>query len=279
MKHEEFERKAFDGLKLYFQCWETDMPPKGVVCLVHGLGEHSGRYTDWAARLNQAGYTCLTYDLRGHGKSEGQRGHISSYDEYFSDTDMLIKEAQQRYKGIPCFLYGHSLGAIIVWIYVLRYKPGLNGVILSALDYRNALEEQKLKVLMAKVLGSVAPKMSIASGLDPQAISRDPQIVSAYVNDPLVHKQITLGFAKSSMEVIIWANQHTSEWNLPVLVMHGELDQLGYVIGSKEFASKVKGDCTLKIWQGLYHEVHNEPEKEQVFEFLRGWLDTHISIP
>ena len=279
MKHEEFERKAFDGLQLYFQCWETEEPPKGVVCLVHGLGEHSGRYTDWAARLNQAGYAFLTYDLRGHGKSEGQRGHISSYDEYFSDTDMLIKEAQQRYKGIPCFLYGHSLGAIIVWIYVLRYKPEISGVILSALDYRNALEEQKLKVLMAKVLGSVVPKMSISSGLDPQTISRDPQIVSAYINDPLVHKQLSLGFAKSSMEVILWANQHTDEWNLPVLVMHGELDQLGYVIGSKEFASKVKGDCTLKIWQGLYHEVHNEPEKEQVFEFLHEWLDAHISMP
>ena len=277
MKHEEFERKAFDGLKLYFQCWETEEPSKGVVCLVHGLGEHSGRYTDWAARLNQAGYAFLTYDLRGHGKSGGQRGHISSYDEYFRDTDMLVKEGQQRYKGIPCFLYGHSLGAIIVWIYVLRYKPEISGVILSALDYRNSLEEQKLKVLMAKVLGSVAPKMSISSGLDPQTISRDPQIVSAYINDPLVHKQLSLGFAKSSMEVILWANQHTDEWNLPVLVMHGELDQLGYVIGSKEFASKVKCDCTLKIWQGLYHEVHNEPEKEQVFEFLRGWLDAHLS--
>jgi alpha-beta hydrolase superfamily lysophospholipase len=279
MRHEEFERKAFDGLKLYFQCWETDVPQKGIVCLVHGLGEHSGRYTDWATRLNQAGYTFLTYDLRGHGKSGGQRGHILSYDEYLSDTDMLVKEAQQRYQGIPCFLYGHSLGAIIVWIYVLRYKPKLNGVILSALDYRNALEEQKLKVLMAKVLGSVAPKMSIYSGLDPQTISRDPQIVSAYINDPLVHNQLSLGFAKSSMDVIRWANQHTSEWNLPVLVMHGELDKLGYVIGSKEFASKVKGDCTLKIWQGLYHEVHNEPKKEQVFEFLREWLDAHIVMP
>jgi len=279
MRHEEFERKAIDGLKLYFQCWETNVPPKGIVSLVHGLGEHSGRYADWAARLNQAGYTFLTYDLRGHGKSGGQRGHILSFDEYLSDTDMLVKEAQQRYQGIPCFLYGHSLGAIIVWIYVLRYKPELNGVILSALDYRNALEEQKLKVLMAKVLGSVAPKMSIPSGLDPQAISRDPQIVSAYINDPLVHKQLSLGFAKSSMDIIRWANQHTSEWNLPVLVMHGELDRLGYVIGSKEFASKVKGDCTLKIWQGLYHEVHNEPEKEQVFEFLHEWLDAHISMP
>lgn len=279
MNHEEFERNSFDGMKLYFQCWEVNEPPKGVVCLVHGLGEHSGRYADWAARLNQAGYTLLTYDLRGHGKSEGQRGDVSSYDKYFKDTDMLVKEAQQRYKGIPCFLYGHSLGAIIIWIYVLRYKPELNGVILSALDYRNSLEEQKLKVLMAKVLGSVVPKMSLSSGLDPLTISRDPQIVSAYINDPLVHNQLTLRFAKCTLEIIRWANQHTNEWSLPVLVMHGELDQIGYVIGSKEFASKVKGDCTLKIWQGLYHEVHNEPEKEQVFEFLRGWLDEHIPMP
>lgn len=124
----------------------------------------------------------------------------------------------------------------------------------------------------------MAPGVSTSSGLDPQTISRDPEVVNAYVNDPLVHNQLTLGFAKSSMNAIEWANQHVSEWDLPVLVMHGELDKLGYVIGSKEFASKVKGDCTLKIWQGLYHEVHNEPEKEQVFEYLYEWLDAHTHM-
>lgn len=143
MKHEEFERKAFDGLKLYFQCWQTDDRLKGVICLVHGLGEHSGRYTDWAMRLNQAGYSVLTYDLRGHGKSDGQRGHILSFNDYLADTELLLREANDKFPGIPHFLYGHSLGAIIAWIYVLRNKPRLAGVVLTALDYRNAFLKNK----------------------------------------------------------------------------------------------------------------------------------------
>jgi alpha-beta hydrolase superfamily lysophospholipase len=95
MAHYEFERMAFDGLKLYFQCWQTDQDQKGIICLVHGLGEHSGRYTHWAGLLNQAGYSVLTYDLRGHGKSEGQRGHIFSFNEFIEDSDLLLEEATE----------------------------------------------------------------------------------------------------------------------------------------------------------------------------------------
>jgi alpha-beta hydrolase superfamily lysophospholipase len=257
--------------------WQTSIKPKGIISLVHGLGEHSGRYNQWVEMLNNTGYSVIAPDLRGHGKSEGKRGHISSFDDYLMDNDLLLKETQQRFSGMPCFQYGHSLGAIIVWTYVLKRHPKLSGVVLSALDYRNALEEQKGKVLLAKLLGALLPSMTMSSGLDPNAISRDPAVVNEYINDPLVHKDVTLGFAKSSLEIIAWSLEHTSEWTLPVLVMHGEQDKLGYVIGSREFADKVSCDCTLKIWDGLSHEIHNEPEKEIVFEFLRNWLDSHLN--
>ncbi len=114
------------------------------------------------------------------------------------------------------------------------------------------------------------------SGLDPLTISRDPDSGIRYIR--MIQWFIIkyrLGFGKSSMDAIEWTNQHASEWTLPVLIMHGEKDKLGYVEGSREFASKIKGDCTLKIWPGLFHEVHNEPEKEQVFDYLREWLDKH----
>ncbi|MFZ0535103.1 MAG: lysophospholipase [Anaerolineales bacterium] len=275
MSHYEFERIAFDGLSLYFQGWQTEQTQKAIISLVHGLGEHSGRYTHWAALLNQVGYTVLTYDLRGHGKSGGNRGHISSFNEYLNDTDLLVKEAEDRFPGMPYFLYGHSLGAIITSNYVLRRKPKFAGVILTALSNKTALQEQKGKVMLAKVLGSLLPKMLMSTGLDPLTISKDPEVVALYKNDPMVHHQASLGFAKGSMDAIAWADQHASEWTLPVLFMHGEKDKLGYVEGSKEFASKIKGDCTLKIWPGLFHEVHNEPEKQQVFDYLREWLDKH----
>ncbi len=275
MAHIEFERASFDGLKLYFQGWETEQNLRGIICLVHGLGEHSGRYSYWAELLNQAGYTVLAYDLRGHGKSGGMRGHINSFDEYLKDTDILLNEANNRFTLQPCFIYGHSLGAIIVCSYILHRKPQINGAVISALSVKTALQEQKGKVLLAKVIGQLIPKFTMGSGLVPETISRDPAIVSKYVNDPMVHKQVTAGFGRGSINEIDWIKQHASDWSLPVLFMHGELDKLGYMDGTTEFASKIKNDCTVKIWPGMYHELHNEPEKELVFEYLRGWLDQH----
>ncbi len=277
MAHFEFDRKAADGLKLYFQGWQAEQPNKGVICLVHGMGEHSARYEHWAEWLNQAGYSVLSYDLRGHGKSEGQRGHVSSYEEYLQDTDILLAEANNRYANLPCFLYGHSLGAIIVVFYSLRRKPKIAGVILSALSINTSLQKQKSKIMLAKVLGTILPKFSMNTGLVPQTLSRDPEVVSRYVNDPLVHHLVTVSWGKASIATIEYIYQNASEWTLPVLVMHGELDELGYAEGSREFASKVAGDCTLKIWPGLFHEIHNEPENKLVLEFLRQWLDNHTS--
>ncbi len=278
MSHEEFQRQSYDGLNLYFQEWRADLDQRGVVCLVHGLGEHSGRYSHWAALLNQAGYSMLTFDLRGHGKSTGQRGHVSSYEDYLKDIDLLLKEAGQRYPAQARFLYGHSLGAMIISEYVLRRKPDLNGVILTALATRTSLQEQKARILMAKMLVRVMPQMTLSSGLVPATISRGPEVVNRYINDPLVHHDVTVRWGVSTLETIAWIEEHAGEWNVPVLIMHGEQDQLAFNEGSRYFASKIKGECTLKIWEGLFHEIHNEPEKEQVFAYLRQWLDAHSRV-
>jgi alpha-beta hydrolase superfamily lysophospholipase len=277
MTHDTFERKSFDGTRLYFQNWQPNQDPRGVICLVHGLGEHMGRYAHWADMFNRSNYALIGNDLRGHGKSEGQRGHVISFEEYVKDTDLLIQETEQRYPGVPRFLYGHSLGAIIAILYVLQRKPQLNGAIISALSNRTSLQEQKIKVMLSKILGSIVPKMTIPSGLVPSTISRDPEVVARYTNDPLVHDKVTLGWGNSALHTIEWNEQYASEWVIPVLVMHGELDQLGYPKGSEVFANLIKSDCTLKVWPGLYHELHNEPEKEMVFEFLMNWLEAHRS--
>ena len=228
--------------------------------------------------LNQAGYSVIAYDLRGHGKSGGPRGHIKSFDDYLKDTDILVKEGEDKFPGVPRFLYGHSLGSIIVCNYVLRRKPQIAGVVISALVNQTPLTQQKGKIFLAKILGGIVPSFSMNSGLDPTTISRDDNIVSIYTHDPLVHTTTSVGFGKGSLEAIEWAEQHASEWTLPVLFMHGELDKLAYVAGAREFASKITGDCTLKIWPGLFHEVHNEPEKNEVFDYLRIWLDQHSQM-
>jgi acylglycerol lipase len=276
MSHFEFERKSFDGLSLYFQGWQVDDAQKGVICLVHGLGEHSGRYAHWAALLNQAGYSVLTFDLRGHGKSQGKKGHSPSFDAYVKDISLLLGEAEKSFSNLPHFLYGHSLGGIVVSNYVLREKPLLAGVIITSPGFRTALEQQKVKIILAKIIGSLLPDLSMQTGLDPKAISRDTEVVDKYINDPLVHGIATAAMAKNTLDAISWAFEHAGEWSLPLLLMHGENDRIAFVQGSQEFARKIKGDyCTLKIWPNLFHEIHNEPEKEQVFEYLRQWLDNH----
>lgn len=278
MSHIEYEWKAADGLKIYAQAWEPETAPKAVVCLVHGLGEHGGRYTYVAETLNQGGYAVLASDLRGHGKTEGKRGHAPSFDAFMDDMAILLKNAAQCYSGSPCFLWGHSLGGVLVANYVLRRKPQLEGVVITSAGFlRTSISNQKAKIQFAKIAGKIIPEMSMPTGLDANKISRDPEVVERYVNDPLVHGVATLAMAKYTIDAIPWACAHASEWALPVLIMHGDGDAIAFVSGSEEFANLIKQDCTLKIWPGLWHETHNEPEKEQVLAYALGWLDSQIS--
>lgn len=277
MKHIEFDWKTADGLKIYAQAWEPETPPKAYICLVHGLGEHSGRYAHVADALNQGGYAVVASDLRGHGKSEGKRGHSPSFPAFMDDMAILLTESHQRYSDLPVFLWGHSLGGVLVPNYVLRRKPQLNGVVITSPGLKTSVSEQKVKTTFAKLAGRLMPEISMATGLEAKLISRDPEVVERYVTDPLVHGVATLAMAKYTLEAIPWAYAHASEWDLPVLIMHGDADALAYVSGSHELASLIKQDCTLKIWPGLWHEIHNEPEKEQVLAYALGWLDSQLS--
>ncbi|HSQ18076.1 MAG TPA: lysophospholipase [Anaerolineales bacterium] len=277
MKHTELGWKALDGLNIFAQTWEPDSPPKAVICLVHGLGEHSGRYAHVAETLNRGGYAVIASDLRGHGKTEGKRGHSPSFNAFMDDIAILMGEYAQRYAGLPCFLWGHSLGGVLVVNYVLRRKPKLTGVVITSPGLKTSISDQKMKIQFAKIAGKFMPEMSMPTGLDAKLISRDPAVVERYVNDPLVHGTATLAMAKYTIEAIPWAYAHASEWDLPVLIMHGDADAIAFVSGSEEFASKIAQDCTLKIWPGLWHETHNEPEKEQVLAYALGWLDGQLS--
>jgi alpha-beta hydrolase superfamily lysophospholipase len=277
MAHFEVNRVSDDGIGLYIQGWETDIPAKAVVCIVHGLGEHSGRYAHVAQQLNNSGYHVLALDLRGHGKSTGQRGNVPHYDVVGKDISLLLAEARSRYPTLPQILYGHSMGGNIVLYYVLRFKPDLAGVVVASPGLMTALAEQKGKVLLAKLLGSLMPGMALSSGLDANQISRDPAVVEAYQKDLLVHDQTTLGMAKHSFDAIRYIYANGKDWELPLLLMHGVDDRLAYAQGSIEFARLVSdGHCTLRLWEGLTHELHNEPEKEAVIAYLIDQLDQFV---
>lgn len=277
MKHIEMNWKARDGLDIFAQSWEPIMPqPKAVVCLVHGLGEHTSRYAHVAEAFGKEGFVLFGADLRGHGRSGGARGHISSIEDFMQDIDVLLEQARARYPGLPIILYGHSLGGILVLHYGLLRKPKVKGVIATSSGLHTALEQQKMKIMMAKVLGSLIPNTSMASGLDPKSISRDEKVVQAYINDPLVHDKISLGFGKTMLGVTTWTLAHAKEFSLPLLLLHGKADVLAFPSSSTEFAAALKGKCTLVLWDDAYHELHNEPEKDKVFKTMITWMDARL---
>ena len=276
MKHSEFEFKTFDGLSLFGQSWQPEGRPRAVVCLVHGIGEHSGRYVHVADSLIQSGYALISFDLRGHGKSEGPRGHIPSYEAIMQDIYSLLEVSNKKFPQSPFFLYGHSLGGNLVLNYVLRRQSHLKGVIATAPWLRLAFEPPAFKVTLGKVMNKIRPSFSQSSGLDTKALSHDPKVVHAYENDPLVHDHISARMFIGIYQSGQWALEHALEFSLPLLLMHGGDDKIISVEASREFANKINENCTLKVWDELYHEIHNEPEKEEVFKFLIDWLDKEV---
>jgi alpha-beta hydrolase superfamily lysophospholipase len=245
---------------------------------VHGLGEHTARYAHVGKVLTDAGYALVGFDLRGHGRSGGSRGHAPSLDTYMQDIRQFLGLVEKRYPALPYFLYGHSLGGLLVLAYAIQYGARLRGVVATGPGLRSALQEQKAKVAIVRLLGSFLPTMTLKSGLDAAAISRDTAIVEAYRSDPLVHYSASLGFGKAALRAIDLCFERARDFPVPLLIMHGKSDTIAYSSGSEEFAGLLRAagkDVTLKFWDDLYHEVHNEPEKEEVFKFMVAWLDRY----
>ncbi|HAX69598.1 MAG TPA: lysophospholipase [Anaerolineales bacterium] len=277
MKHQEMRWKSRDGLDMFAQVWEPDVTqPRAVVCLVHGLGEHSSRYAHVAEAFTKEGFILFTSDLRGHGRSGGLRGHISSIEDFMQDIDILMENARSRYAGLPLLLYGHSLGGILVLHYGLIRKPDVRGVIATSSGLRTALEKQPLKVFLAKMLGALIPKTLITSGLDSNGLSHDEKVVQVYNNDPLNHDKASLGFGKTMLGVTKWTLDHAGEFSRPLLLMHGKEDAIAFPSGSIEFAAPLKERCTLVLWEGGYHELHNEPDKAEVLKTMTLWIDARL---
>lgn len=280
MRKTEFVWNSSDGNEIYSQVWSGDsFREKAVVCLIHGLGEHSGRYEHVAEHVTAHGYAMLAFDLPGHGKSTGLQGHAASEELFLQNVEHAINEARLRFPNRPVFLYGHSLGALIAVLYVLKRHPSLAGVIVTGLALRSSLEEQKIKIFEARCLAIAAPRMQLSTGLHIEDISRDPKVQQAYAEDPLVHNRTTPAMAVAILDMIPQIFERAAEFDLPILIMHGTADRLAYLSGSQEFADLTTCDCTFKLWDGLSHELHNEPEKEAVLNTITDWLDSISGLP
>lgn len=267
-----FSLQTSDGLTLKGKVKNPTTSCQAVMTLIHGMGEHAERYTHVADFFANHGVATVSIDLRGHGNSEGKRGHTPSYEALMNDIDKLISKAKELFPNVPLIMYGHSMGGNLTLNYIIRRKPEIVGAIVTAPYLKLAFEPPKWKVTLGKMTASLIPTLTQPTGLETAAISRDRAVVNAYEKDKLVHDKITSAFFVNVHFAGPYAIEHASEIKVPLLVMHGTADRLTSPEGTKEFAKNSGKNVTLKIWNDLYHELHNEPEKMEVFQFELDWL-------
>jgi alpha-beta hydrolase superfamily lysophospholipase len=277
MKRKEGKLKGYKGLNLYYQYWLPEGKPKAVLLVAHGLAEHSGRYKNLVDYFVPKGYAVYSFDYRGHGKSEGMRAYVDRFDDYLTDLKTFFDMVRKENKNAKIFLFGHSLGGTIVTAYAVEHQEELAGLILSGSSLVPSTSVSPALLAMAGIISALLPKMGVTL-LDASAISRDKAVVDAYVNDPLVFRGKVP--ARTGAELArMWKQlpEQMPKIKLPILIMHGFADQLANPAGSKLLYERVSSkDKTLKLYDNCYHEICNEPEREQVFMDMQTWLTKHI---
>jgi alpha-beta hydrolase superfamily lysophospholipase len=267
-----------DQLDLVCQSW-TPASPRGVIVIIHGLAEHAGRYRETAQFLSANGWAVYAFDLRAHGHSpdppKAGRVHINRFADYFLDVDAMIKLAQSNHEGLPLFILGHSMGGLISISFALQKPDGLAGVIVSspALGTHPDFQPPLVLKLMVSILSRITPRLLVDSNLDTLAISRDPDIVQAYVNDPLISQKVSTRWYNEIIKAIKSAHHNAPTLRIPMLLMQSGADRLVDPDAPRRFSEAAPGGLVdLVIWDGLYHEMFNEPEKDRVRQRVLDWL-------
>jgi alpha-beta hydrolase superfamily lysophospholipase len=267
----EFNIKLSNGQILRGMIQSPGENTKAVIVMVHGLGEHIQRYIHLADLFKKEGIAFLGVDLPGHGRSEGRRGYIKSYDQLGEMIDILIKSCNQTFPTCPVYIYGHSLGGGIVLNYLLKRNPKVKGAIVTSPFLRLAFEPPKIKVFIASVMKHLLPGFIQPSGLNVNYLSHDKSIIEKYKTDPLVHGKISVSLFSEAIAASKYSLAHAAELKVPTLIIHGSDDQILSPEGSREFAGKTTL-AELKVWDGGYHELHNEPFKDEVFKYIMNWI-------
>ena len=277
LKHYEGEFRGVKDLKIYYQAWVPDTP-KAVIQLVHGGFEHSGRYQNIIDELIPHSYAVYADDHRGHGKSEGLRNYVDSFDQFIEDEKIFYEIIKKQYPKLPIFMLGHSLGSFIAIFFTEKYEKLLHGLILSGVGTGPGSETSGFLKALAKIFSKIAPKMKINPKLDAKFLSHDPEVVKNYEVDPLVNAdKITVRLGYEMVKNFKNLKKAIENLKINLLVQCGSEDKL--ISGSEELDEWFNmDDKTIKIYEGLYHEVYNEIEKDRriVLKDLRAWLNNHI---
>ena len=277
MPHEEDHLQTSDGLRLHVSRWMPEAPAKAAVVLIHGFTEHGGRYAELAERLNRHGCAVYAPDLRGHGRSEGEQILVMAFDQYLEDLQRVVAHARQQAPGRPLFLYGHSMGGTIVALWAASREPGVRGLVLSAPPVRMGDHVFPLLRRLAGIFGRLFPRLRVVR-LGTGTLSRDPAVVEDFRSDPLVyHGRLPCRTGAEILRAAERLRHGAGAIRLPLLILHGTADGLTDPAGSQELYDRVASpDKTLKLYQGLYHDLVHEPEKEEVMADLVGWMERRV---
>ncbi len=264
------------GLRIHVRTWVPAVPPVGVVVIAHGFAEHGGRYAAVAERLVASGIAVRAPDHRGHGLSDGKRTSIVRFADYVDDLSTVIAQARERWPSLHLVLLGHSMGGLIALDLAVRQTIPLEGLVLSA-PAACPREVSKLTLAIGRALSRVAPNTGVLR-LPLNRISRDPAVVDAYNNDPLVFRTpIRARLAAEMLDAMDRIDAGLPSLRVPLLVMQGTADGLvDPGCGPHVYDRAGSPDKTLKVYDGLWHEIFNEPERDHVLGDLTSWLGTHL---
>lgn len=268
--------KAAGGINIFYR-YEVPENPRANLIIIHGVAEHSGRYQHVISRYAGKGYACFAMDWRGLGQSEGHRGHVDRIGDMLDDIARFVDLVREKSPGKPQFLLGHSVGGLLVLASAIR-RPGLcAGVIASSPYIENALKVPAWKTHLAGLLSVVAPRVGITNEIPPGDVSRSPEVVDSYANDPLRYGKVTPRFFMELNRCMGETRQGAGRLTMPMLLMQAGADRIALPQGGERFAGQVgAADRQFVMFDGLFHELFNEPEKEQVFDCMDQWLEKHL---
>jgi alpha-beta hydrolase superfamily lysophospholipase len=244
-----------------------------VLLLVHGYAEHSGRYEEMAAWFAARGAAVHAYDHRGHGRSEGPRCHVGRFDEFLDDLAAVLASLREQHRGLPVSIVGHSMGGLITLAFLTERQPAVASAVTSGAALSLGAVSP-LRVALARALRRVLPRLALGSGLDPQGLSRDPEVVRRYLEDPLVERSMTASLGAEMLAAAPRTAAGAGRVAVPLLMLHGAADPLCLAEGSRSFHAGVgAGGSALRIYPELRHEIFNEPEREAVWQDVQAWLE------
>ncbi len=262
----------------YRRSWLPPEPSR-VMILVHGYAEHTGRYDEMAMHFAERGFAVHAYDQAGHGRTAGPRGHVDRFDRLPEEAARFVERVGLDHPGLPITLVGHSMGGLVVATACAEHRPSVDRVVLSGplLALGGGGLRQSLSLMAARVLSLVAPKVGFAAGLDLEGLSRDPEVIRRYVEDPYVKDRMSARFAAGMNATIDRTPAFAGRIERPMLILHGGLDPLAAPSGSEAFhaglAPQIASESELKVYPDLRHEIFNEPEREAVWQDMLDWLD------